>query len=97
MCILVVGYAFSDDPMKGGEGVRIDFRRCQAARIALKDVYESYRDDNGNLRYYTQEDHDADPTLGRKKRCAGEPYWVEASVCGTDAGDSKNPKFSLRR
>jgi hypothetical protein len=95
--MLVAGFAFEGSPVLGGRGVKVDFTRCQSAKIGLKDRYMTYRNEEGALKYYTEEDHLANPDAGYLKSRAFTPYMVETSVCGSNDGTSLKPKFSLKR
>ena len=85
MAVAFTGYAFEGSPENGGNGVKLGFYRCNAARIAKRDVRASRRDENDNLKY--------DGEVVREK---GQAYMVDCCVTGSDAGTSDNPKFSLK-
>jgi hypothetical protein len=85
MGITFTGFAFDTDIENGGDGLKIGFFRCQAARIAKKQVRTSRRTETGQLRYD-----------GPVKRHKGDAYLVDANVTGSDAGTSDKPKFALK-
>ncbi|KAG7339193.1 hypothetical protein IV203_020156 [Nitzschia inconspicua] len=85
MCVAFTGYAFEGNMENGGDGLKLGFYRCNAAKIAKKQVRQSRRDERGNLRY--------DGEIKRKK---GDCYMVDCVVTGSDQGTSDNPKFSLK-
>jgi hypothetical protein len=85
MGIAFTGFAFDTDIENGGDGLKIGFFRCQAARIAKKQVRESRRMETGELRYD-----------GPVKRHKGDAFMVDANVTGSDAGTSDKPKFALK-
>ena len=85
MVIAITAYAFKDHIEKGGHGVKIGLIRCQAAKIASRNVRESRRDVNGKVRYD-----------GKLKRKAGDVFFVETTVAGSCVGTSASPKFSLK-
>ncbi|KAG7367978.1 transposase [Nitzschia inconspicua] len=85
MCVAFTGYAFEGNMENGGHGLKLGFYRCNAAKIAKKQVRQSRRDEHGNLRY--------DGEIKRKK---GDCYMVDCVVTGSDQGTSDNPKFSLK-
>ncbi|KAG7356428.1 hypothetical protein IV203_001114 [Nitzschia inconspicua] len=85
MCVAFTGYAFEGNMENGGHGLKLGFYRCNAAKIAKKQVRQSRRDEHGNLRY--------DGEIKRKK---GDCYMVDCVVTGSDKGTSENPKFSLK-
>jgi hypothetical protein len=70
MGIAFTGFAFDTYIENGGDGLKIGFFRCQAARIAKKQVRESRRMETGELRYD-----------GPVKRHKGDAYMVDANVC----------------
>ena len=88
MCIAVCGFAFDGDVEDGGEGLKICFDRCQAARVAER----------------TQWEMQVDPETGKKVanktkeplRQAGDVWFQDVNVTGSDEGNSKFPKFSLK-
>ena len=105
MAICIVGFAFTGDPFNGGEGIKIILRRCQCAKIAKKKQYETYRDEDGELKYhkaatrYSTRDgvwHDGAGDLPKDidhlKRSKGDCYMVDCNVKGTDQGTSNDPK-----
>jgi hypothetical protein len=49
MSIAFTGFAFDTEIENGGDGLKIGFFRCQAARIAKKQVRESRRTETGAL------------------------------------------------
>jgi hypothetical protein len=85
MSIAFTGFAFDTEIENGGDGLKIGFFRCQAARIAKKQVRESRRTETGELRFD-----------GPVKRHKGDAYLVDANVTGSDAGTSDKPKFALK-
>ena len=85
MLIAFVAYAFDGEFENGGDGIKLGLFRCQAAKIAKKQVRESRRTEDGRIVY--------DGDIIREK---GEVFWVDTNVTGSDEGTSDNPKFSLK-
>ena len=84
MVLAVTGHAFDTDVEEGGHGVKIGLFRCQAPKLAKKEVRESARDETGQLRYN-----------GPVVREKGDVYMVDTSVTGSNSGSADNPKFTL--
>ncbi|KAG7356055.1 hypothetical protein IV203_000741 [Nitzschia inconspicua] len=85
MCVSFTGYAFEGNMENGGHGLKLSFYRCNAAKIAKKQVWQSRRDEHGNLRY--------DGEIKRKK---GDCYMVDCVVTGSDQGTShRQPKVFI--
>jgi hypothetical protein len=87
MCIAVAALAFDGDVEDGGYGVKITFDRCQAAKVADKRQWEMHTDENGNRRANKNK---------APLREAMDVWFVDSNVTGSDEGDCKNPKFSLK-
>jgi len=87
MCVAVAGLAFDGDVLNGGVGVKIAFDRCQAAKIAERRQWE-YKFDSTGKRTANK--------LISPLREAGDVWFVDANVTGSDEGDAKNPKFSMK-
>ena len=51
MILAVTGYAFNNHILNGGHGLKIGIIRAQAAKIAIKTVRESTRQEDGSLKY----------------------------------------------
>ena len=85
MGVAFTGLAFDGNVESGGHGLKIGFYRCHGARIAKKQVRESRRDEDDNLKY--------DGPVVRNK---GDMYMVDCNVTGSDPGTSDQPKFSLK-
>ena len=87
MCVAVACYAFDGDVEDGGEGVKITPGRCQAAKIAARMQWEMHTNSSGKRTANKQK-----PPL----REALDTWFVDVSVTGSDEGDSKDPKFSMK-
>ncbi|KAL3910874.1 MAG: hypothetical protein SGARI_001917 [Bacillariaceae sp.] len=86
MAVAFTGYAFDGNYEDGGHGLKLGLFRCNGARVAKKQVRQSRRDENDDLKY--------DGEIVRKK---GDVYFVDCNVTGSDEGTSDKPKFSLKR
>jgi hypothetical protein len=84
MAVAFTAYAFDSNVENGGHGVKLGLYRVQAARVAQRDVRQSQRNEDGNLRYN-----------GDIIRMKGDAYLIDCNVTGSDEGTSTNPKFSL--
>jgi hypothetical protein len=85
MVLALTACAFDGDVENGGDGVKLGFYRCEAARVALKAVREGRRTKEGKMKFD-----------GEVKRKKGDIYMVDTTVTGTNSGTSDNPTFSLR-
>jgi hypothetical protein len=86
MGVAVTGYAYENHMDNGGVGLKLGFYRCQSAKIAQRQQRASTRDADGNLKYD-----------GEVIRRAGDVYWVDCTVTGSDPGTSSDPKFPLKK
>ena len=84
MAVAFTAYAFDGNVENGGDGIKLGLYRVQAARIAKRDVRESRRDENDDIKFD-----------GKIVRIKGQPYLVDCNVTGSNEGDSDKPKFSL--
>ncbi len=83
-----VGFCFHGDVENGGDGFLIGAHRCAAFQVPQRDIYFSSKD----------------PVTGRTvfkgnkiKHAKGNPYLVDCTVTGTNAGTAYSPNFPLRQ
>jgi hypothetical protein len=84
MAVEFTAYAFDSNVENVGHGIKLGLYRVQAARVAQRDIRESRRDENGNLRYD-----------GNIIWIKGEAYLVDCNVTGSNEATSTKPKFLL--
>ena len=83
-----VGFCFHGDVENGGDGFLIGAHRCAAFQVPQRDIYFSSKN----------------PVTGRTvfkgnkiKHAKGNPYLVDCTVTGTNAGTAYSPNFPLRQ
>ena len=80
---------FNNDIEKGGVSIKIDFERAGRMEKATRDTYRRVYDENGK---YTM------PQIPQNQlRKKGEYYFRPLEVTGSNCGDTKTPKFSLKQ
>ena len=85
MVIAITAYAFQGHIENGGYGVKVGQIWCEFAKVASRSVKESQRDWSEKVHYN-----------GKLKWKAGDVFFVEATLTGSDAGTSLMPKFSFQ-
>lgn len=92
MVLACTAYAFTDHFENGGTGYKLGLFRCQAAKTAQINVYETVKDPvSGKITRPNAKKG------GKLKRAAGTQYMVDCTVRGSDSGTSTDPKFNLLR
>ena len=83
-----VGYCFSGNVETGGDGFLIGAHRCAAFQVPQRDIYFSSKDPVSGRTVFK----------GNKiKHAKGEPYLVDCTVTGSNAGTATAPNFPLRQ
>ena len=82
MVVAATAFAYEDNMESGGTGVKVGLFRCQVPRIAQR-LQRAYNANTGK--------YDGDVV-----RKAGEIYYVDVNVTGTDMGTASDPKFALK-
>ena len=92
MVLAATAYAFTDHFENGGTGYKLGLFRCEAAKTAQMDVFETVKDpESGKITRPNAKKG------GKLKRARGTQYMVDCTMRGSDSGTSTDPKFNLLR
>lgn len=84
-------FAFEDNYLNGGIGVKLGCLRIQGVRIAQREVNETVVHWDGSITRPNE------AKGGKKIRSRGETYPTGCAITGSNVGTSSAPKFSLKR
>ncbi len=83
-----VGFCFNGNVENGGDGFLIGAHRCAAFQVPQRDIYFSSKDPVSGRTVFK----------GNKiKHAKGEPYLIDCTVTGSNAGTPIAPNFPLRQ
>ncbi len=91
MIMVLTGFAFEDNYLNGGIGVKLGCLRIQGVRIAQREVNETVVHWDGSITRPNE------AKGGKKIRSMGETYPTGCAITGSNVGTSSAPKFSLKR